>query len=73
MIIRHKRFLDVCFETTGDLGNYKTGKWINMGYTKSWYLPSPMDSFEIEDRKDWEKCTNPTQVRCLRNGDWVPL
>lgn len=74
MIIRHKRFLDVCFEvhqaSYEDL--WAKGFWLNMGYTKSWYLPIEYDFIDGIIRKDWEQCTTP-EVKCLRYGTWVPL
>ncbi len=73
MIIKHKRFKDVAFQTLDELGPVMHGRWINMGYTKSWYLPCPLDKVEIKDRQDWERCVNPSKVVCLRDGDWAPL
>lgn len=74
MIIRHKRFMDICFEPS--IVYYSTGqimgKWINMGYIKSWYLDNKITSLFIDNKKDWEKCTD-TEVDCLRYTTWEPL
>ena len=77
MIIRHKRFLDVCFQTLsgptyGECLNY-WGRWVNMGYVSSWYLPIQNQWIELRDESDWEKCTNWEDMACLRYGTWVPL
>jgi hypothetical protein len=71
MIIRHKRFLDVCFEVQYTLLGKLRGKWINMGYVKSWYLPTPPQVISI-NAIEWEQCTTPG-VKCLRYGTWVQL
>lgn len=73
MIIRHKQFLDVCFEA--DYFEFDTiaiGSWMNMGYVSSWYLPVEPTSVHITDSENWECCTTP-QIKCLRYGIWVPL
>jgi hypothetical protein len=72
MIIRHKRFLDVCFEVFTGLEDRAVGKWINMGYVNSFYLPVKSEIIEIKNKAEWEKCTTPN-VKCLRYGTWVPL
>lgn len=73
MYIRHKGFKDVCIDATFLENKKFYARWINMGYTKSWYLPSKTEIHEIVDRKEWEKCINPTQVQCLRYAQWAPL
>jgi len=73
MYIRHKRFMDVAIETDSFAYGKCLARWINMGYTKSWYLPAITEYVEIKDRRDWEKCTNPEEVKCLRDGDWIQL
>lgn len=70
MIIRHKRFLDVCFEVSDEGSNGVTGWWINMGYTKSWYIERAL--IQIDNVRDWEKCLDP-HIRCLRNARWKSL
>jgi hypothetical protein len=74
MIIRHKRFLDVCFEVVKvyPQWNKYRGHWINMGYVKSWYLDHILRTIKIEDLSDWEKCMN-TEVDCLRYTAWRSL
>lgn len=75
MIIRHKRFLDVCFQTTSETfqeyGHY-LGRWVNMGYTKSWYLPTSPQWIQIRNKQNWEKCTD-SKVDCLRYTTWELL
>lgn len=74
MIIRHKNFLDICFEVspTSKFQSGFWGRWVNMGYVSSWYLPCPSLLLVIKDRNEWEQCTTP-YVKCLRYGTWVPL
>ena len=74
MIIKHKRALDVCFEvktfyrSTGLI----LGKWINLGYVKSWYLDNKDTGIVVDDFTDWMQIID-TNVTCLRYGTWVPL
>jgi len=72
VIIRHKRFLDVCFEV--ELVYYSTGqimgKWLNMGFVESWYLKR--GSIFLSDAREWEKCLEP-DAKCLRYAKWGPL
>ena len=82
MIIRHKSFKDVCFETTlkiehrhFHIGLYAMtafGKWMNMGYEQSWYLPCEEQKIDIHTSAEWEKCTEP-HAKCLRYAIWEPL
>jgi len=72
MIIRHKKFLDICFHSNFLAFNTHHGRWVNMGYTKSWYLPGEKIFLTIQDPKDWEKCLEPA-AKCLRYAKWAPL
>lgn len=73
MILRHKRFMDVCFQANYFFkDNSYIGRWINMGYVKSWFVPAPTEMIYIDDKTDWEKCTE-TDVYCLRYTTWEPL
>lgn len=64
--------MDVCFDV--DIVYYSTGqlmgRWINMGYIKSWYLDK--GSIFVRDMAQWEKCLNP-DAKCLRYATWEPL
>lgn len=74
MIIRHKRAMDVCFEVVHRYtpwNKYK-GRWINMGYKKSWYLEAQNRTIKIEDLTEWEKCLDP-YTECLRQAQWRSL
>lgn len=72
MIIRHKRFFDVCFEIKGEIGRWKHGNWINMGYVKSWYLNNKSEDLWLENGTDWELCLEP-HLKCLRYAKWKAL
>lgn len=73
MIIRHKRFVDVCFDVFKSTDKFtRYGRWLNMGYTRSWFVPSDDEWIKIDVLSDWEQCTTP-EVKCLRYGTWVPL
>lgn len=72
MIIRHKKFMDICFQYWYSYGNSYAGKWINMGYVNSWYLPAKTEFITVEDKSQWEQCLDPT-AKCLRYAKWAPL
>lgn len=72
MIIRHKRFMDACFQYHVKVGNSYGGKWVNMGYVNSWYMPTPTQWIDIENITEWEKCLEP-KAKCLRYAKWAPL
>lgn len=71
MIIRHKRFMDVCFEiVTQNSGGEFTGYWWNMGYKNSWVIEYGTLSEIIWS--EWEKLADP-DIKCYRYGKWVSL
>lgn len=66
--------MDVAIETDGFSYGKCLARWINMGYTKSWYLPCITEFVEIKDRRDWERLKEPKEdLKCLRDGDWIQL
>lgn len=74
MIIKHKKFLDICFETFTGAPEGFFGQWVNMGYTKSWYIPVKPQWLSIKDKNDWEKLDETIALpKCLRYGKWIPL
>jgi hypothetical protein len=74
VIIRHKKFVDVCFEVLRPFSNTFYGRWINMGYCNSWYLPVKPDNIVVEDKTEWEKLDETWFVPdCFRYGRWIPL
>jgi len=73
MFIKHKTFRDVAIETNSLAYGKCLGRGVNLGYTKSWYLPCKTEYVEIKDRGDWERCVNPAKVHCLRYAEWVSL
>lgn len=56
----------------GQIGKWKSGRWINMGYVKSWYLPGKEQQLWLESSEEWELCLEPT-AECLRYAKWRPL
>lgn len=73
MILRHKRFMDVCFSVNFFFpDNSYIGRWINMGYVNSFLVPAPTEMIYIDDKTEWEKCTN-TEVNCLRYSTWEAM
>lgn len=74
MIIRHKRFMDVCFYVSDCKFDflYIEGYWINMGYVKSWFIDKQLVYGTVENKADWEVCTGP-DLPCLRYQTWEPL
>lgn len=76
-IIKHERFMDVAAEIVAIQpklhGFAFTVKWLNLGFTKSWYLPVKQQSIYIRhsDFKHWQVAL--TSPACLRNAEWGPL
>ena len=64
--------MDVCFEVFFINNEAAIGKWLNMGYVESFYLPLSTQSITLEDWSMWEKCTTPN-AKCLRYAPWEPL
>jgi hypothetical protein len=69
--------MDICFHVAngpayGEYLNY-FGNWVNMGYTKSWYLPAKSQWIEIQDEAEWEQADINYTGKCLRYAEWRPL
>lgn len=78
MIIKHDRFRDVCFEVQHEMVFLKTfhyyGRWINMGYKASWYIPTPLEWITIESKHEWKQLDQSFLVpNCFRDGKWEAL
>jgi hypothetical protein len=79
--IKHKKFMDVCFEVkkSFDVGHKVKlkGNWWNMAFVKSFDIFHGCRPSNIEIRKEnygeWEYCTNPQSVDCLRNAQWKSI
>lgn len=66
--------MDICFHITDSMYDllYIEGYWVNMGYTKSWYINNQLIKGTVQNKKDWEKYVDE-DVNCLRYGKWLPL
>lgn len=71
-VIRHKTFKDVCCLVKASIGNVFYVSWINMGYTKSWFLPIDMECLYTDDFTEWEICLDPDPL-CYRYAAWRSL
>ena len=72
MIIKHERNLDVCAEVIKINPWQIKLNWINMGFTKSYYIG--VAKWYRRERFDdhWLKCETPN-VMCLRDATWKPI
>ncbi len=81
MIIKHKKMMDVAFSVEhqqtfksypGGYTKYR-GKWLNLGYVKSWSLGVyQVIDIKDENRQDWLICDDEDED-CLRFSQWTIL
>jgi hypothetical protein len=64
--------MDICFEIKRIFTDEFEGRWLNMGYVKSYYILPEEQTITIKNRADWEKCLD-TSAKCLRYAKWAPL
>lgn len=73
-IIKHNNSMDVCFNVLS-IDTYSSiwlcGRWINMGFTKSWIIDSEpvVINIQANDISNWKVCDNITDD-CYRYSDW---
>lgn len=73
-VIKHEKFMDVCFMLSrvfkGKKGIKVSGVWMNMGYTRSWFIEDGSFEIKMEDLQSWLICTDEKVNPCLRYCPW---
>jgi len=79
--IKHNTAMDIAFRVSERAacsgGVLFSGWWINMGFTKSWFIPCQFDPdyFIVPYSKldQWSTTSNKTKLKSIRKCEWVRL
>jgi hypothetical protein len=76
-IIKHEKFMDVCFQVLEASELYDTfnikGWWVNMGFERSWIINKGEIFIKRKDLDKWYMCTDAAQNPCLRYCEWQKI